>query len=70
MTASDFRRLALAMPGAAEEIFSAVPGGWGKMGSTRVLLPKVKPDVLDGALRMSWTRRSQKNTSKRKAAKK
>ena len=38
----------------APEIFSPVPGGWGRKGSTRVLLSKVRPDVLDSALRLAW----------------
>jgi hypothetical protein len=45
----------------APEVFSPVPGGWGKKGSTRVLLAKVKPDVLEGALRMAWKKRAPKN---------
>src|SRR6202158_417677 len=31
----------------APEIFSPVPGGWGLKGSTRVLLAKVPPDILE-----------------------
>jgi hypothetical protein len=30
----------------APEVFSPVPGGWGRNGSTRVLLARVAPDVL------------------------
>ncbi|MGH9521201.1 MAG: MmcQ/YjbR family DNA-binding protein [Terriglobales bacterium] len=103
MTASDFRRLALALPGTIEsshfgnpdfrvngkifatlsleregfgvlllspeeqagmvadapEVFSPVPGGWGRKGSTRVYLATVHPDVLEGALRVAWTRKSK-----------
>ena len=44
----------------APEIFSPVPGGWGRKGSTRVLLSKVTPDVLQGALRMAWQRKAPK----------
>jgi hypothetical protein len=44
----------------APDVFSPVPGGWGKKGSTRVLLVKVKPDILDGALRMAWKKRAPK----------
>ena len=33
------------------EIFSPVPGGWGRKGSTRVHLAKVAPDILEGSLR-------------------
>ncbi len=94
MTGSDFRKIALSMPGAAEgshfgnadfrvggkifatlsleregygvlllnpeqqsgmvedapEVFSPVPGGWGRNGSTRVLLSDVAHDVLESAL--------------------
>jgi hypothetical protein len=42
------------------EIFSPVPGGWGRMGSTRVLLKKVPPDILEAALRTAWLRRAPK----------
>jgi len=38
----------------APEIFSPVPGGWGRKGSTRILLAKVTPDVLESALRTAW----------------
>jgi hypothetical protein len=43
-------------------VFSPVPGGWGKNGSTRVLLSKVKPDILEAALRTAWQNRVAKNT--------
>ncbi len=39
-------------------IFSPVPGGWGRNGSTRVLLAKVAPDILEAALRMAWREKS------------
>src|SRR5438270_7021506 len=39
------------------EVFSPVPGGWGRNGCTRVLLSKVAADVLEGALRAAWQRR-------------
>jgi hypothetical protein len=38
----------------APDIFSPVPGGWGRGGSTRVLLSKVTPDILEAALRTAW----------------
>lgn len=104
MTADDFRRIALSLPGAVEgahfqnpdfrvggkifatlayqkegfgvlmltpeqqsgmvedapAVFSPVPGGWGKNGSTRVSLASVTPDVLVDALRMAWRRRAPK----------
>jgi hypothetical protein len=42
------------------ETFSPVPGGWGRKGSTRVRLAKVKPDILEAALRSAWRRRAPK----------
>src|SRR5580658_6404639 len=42
------------MVGDAPEIFSPVPGGWGKKGSTRVRLENVKADILEAALRLAW----------------
>jgi hypothetical protein len=44
----------------AREIFSPVPGGWGRQGATRVRLAKVAPDILEAALRMAWRRRAPK----------
>ena len=42
------------------EIFSPVPGGWGRKGATRVRLANVAPDILEGALRTAWLRRAPK----------
>lgn len=101
MTAANFRRLALRLPGAVEgahhghpdfrvggkifatlgykkgygvllltpdqqagmvadepEVFSPVPGGWGRQGCTMVRLAKVTPDVLAAALRTAWRRKA------------
>jgi hypothetical protein len=44
----------------APEIFSPVPGGWGRKGSTRVRLSKVTPDILEAALRSAWRRKAPK----------
>jgi hypothetical protein len=104
VTAKDYRRIALSLPGATEgshqghpdfrvggkifctlafekegfgvlklsleeqaglvedapEVFSPVPGGWGRMGMTRVKLNTVSADVLEGALKMAWKRRLAK----------
>src|SRR5215467_7390862 len=38
----------------APEIFSPVPGGWGRKGSTRVRLAKVTADILEAALNAAW----------------
>jgi hypothetical protein len=44
----------------APELFSPVPGGWGRQGATRVRLAKVAPDILEGALRTAWRRKAPK----------
>jgi hypothetical protein len=49
------------------EIFSPVPGGWGKNGSTRVRLAKVAPDILEGALRTAWLRKAPKRLVDKKS---
>jgi hypothetical protein len=42
------------------KLFSPVPGGWGRTGSTRVHLAQVPPDILEAALRMAWRRKAPK----------
>jgi len=110
MTAADFRRISLSLPGATEgshfgnadfraggkifatlgleregfgvllltpeqqagmvrdepEIFSPVPGGWGRQGSTRVRLAKVTPDILEAALQAAWRLKAAKLRQPRK----
>jgi hypothetical protein len=44
----------------APDVFSPVPGGWGRMGATRVRLAKVAPDILEASMRMAWRRRAPK----------
>ena len=44
----------------ALESFSAVPGGWGRQGATRVRLAKVPADILADALRTAWRRKGPK----------
>src|SRR5262249_54467944 len=39
---------------AEPEIFRPVPGGWGKGGSTNVLLAKADPATLRSALTLAW----------------
>jgi hypothetical protein len=41
------------------KVFSPVPGGWGRKGSTRVRLAKA-PDILEAALGMAWRRKAPK----------
>ena len=45
----------------APEIFLPIPGGWGKMGHTHILLAAATEDVLTGALRTAWKLRVEKN---------
>jgi hypothetical protein len=109
VTAADFRRIALSLPGSAEgshfnvadfrvggkifatlayekdgsgvllltpeqqagmiqdapETFLPVPNKWGQKGSTLVRLAKVKPDILEGALRLAWNNKQAKNPKHR-----
>jgi len=44
----------------APQIFSPVPGGWGRKGSTRVSLANVPLDILESALRTAWRRKAPK----------
>jgi hypothetical protein len=48
------------MAGDAPDLFSPVPGGWGRGGATRVRLAKVTADILEGALRTAWRNRAPK----------
>lgn len=42
------------------KVFSPVPGGWGRKGSTRVCLDLVAPDILEAALKAAWRRKAPK----------
>src|ERR1017187_3172060 len=48
------------------EIFSPVPGGWGRQGSTRVCMAKVTPDILEAALQTAWRLKVAKPRKPRK----
>ena len=48
----------------APEIYSPVPGGWGRQGSTRVSLGHVTTDILESALRTAWRKRAPKSLLK------
>lgn len=37
------------------EIFEPVKGGWGRRGSTVVMLKTAKPDVVESAMRLAWS---------------
>lgn len=44
----------------APDLFSPVPGGWGRQGATRVRLAKVPPTLLEAVLRTAWRKRAPK----------
>jgi hypothetical protein len=46
------------------EMFEPVPGGWGRRGSTQVLLAQVTQSVLETAMRKAWQRKAPKRLSK------
>jgi len=50
------------------EVFLPIPGGWGRMGMTHIILSKANKDVMAGALRAAWKLRVEKNqkTSRKK----
>jgi hypothetical protein len=45
------------------EVFLPIPGGWGRMGMTHILLAKASAEVLAGALHAAWQLRMQKNAA-------
>ena len=68
MTPADFRHIALSFEGVEElpNIFIPIPGGWGRMGMTHVVLAQVSEDVLRGALQTAWHRRLAANKRTKK----
>lgn len=42
------------------EMFEAVKGGWGRRGSTQVLLQSANPRVLQSAMERAWRKRAPK----------
>jgi hypothetical protein len=46
------------------KMFEPVPGGWGRRGSTQVLLAHVTQPVLEAAMRKAWQRKAPKRLSK------
>src|SRR3954452_13988011 len=44
----------------APDLFSPIPGGWGRKGANRVHLAKVPPAILEAALRTAWRKRAPK----------
>src|SRR5438552_867871 len=46
------------------EMFEPVPGGWGRRGSTQVLLKQITRPILRAAMRKAWQRKAPKRLSK------
>jgi hypothetical protein len=46
----------------APEIFLAIPGGWGRTGSTHIILAAADENTLHGALQTAYKLRVQKNS--------
>ena len=49
----------------APEVFSAVPGGWGEKGYTRVLLKKAKKAEVAPAMALAWLNVAPKTLARR-----
>ena len=48
------------------DVFVPIPGGWGSMGATHLVLAKANQDVLSGALEAAWQLRKEKNAKTRR----
>ena len=48
------------------DVFVPIPGGWGRMGATHLVLAKANQDVLSGALETAWQLRKEKNAKTRR----
>ena len=51
------------------DLFVPIAGGWGRMGSTHIVLAKADEDSLTGALTTAWKRRREKNQKTKKRSK-
>jgi hypothetical protein len=54
----------------APRIFLPIPGGWGRMGSTHIVLAAANEDTLHDALQTAYKLRVQKNSATKRSAKK
>jgi hypothetical protein len=48
------------------EVFVPVPGGWGRMGATHIVLAKANEDLVRGALQTAWRLRVEANERSKK----
>ncbi len=54
----------------APQIFLPIPGGWGRMGSTHIVLAAANEDILHDALQTSYRLRMQKNSATKSKSRK
>lgn len=54
----------------APEIFLPIAGGWGRNGSTHIVLAKANEDTLHDALQTAYKLRAQKNSATRSTPRK
>ena len=54
----------------APEVFLPIPGGWGRMGHTHIVLAKADEAILTGALHAAYNLRAEKNKPKQKPTRK
>jgi len=50
----------------APEVFLPIAGGWGRNGATHICLAQANEDLLEGALRVAWKLRIEKNERTKK----
>ena len=50
------------------KMLEPVPGGWGRRGSTQVLLTQITRPVLETAMRKAWQRKAPKRLTKPSAS--
>ena len=48
------------------DVFIPIPGGWGRMGMTHIVLARATEDILRGALQTAWRRRIAANVKPKK----
>jgi YjbR len=52
------------------DVFLPIPGGWGRMGMTHIVLANASEDVLRGALHAAWKLRVDRNAEGKTSASK
>jgi len=52
------------------DVFLPIPGGWGRMGMTHIVLAKASEEVVRGALETAWRLRVETNARTKKRPRK